>query len=232
MGQVIDPSPSARPEKGPNSAEDPSEKIFHERVHSDRLRTILANYEILEKRHKDALEPERLVEGDVEQEEKDVSKLLEKMVLASRDQGDGTCLIPVKYRESKMMREAKTPGGRLYAENGVSLQTVKRWVRNTLCHDLYHDVDMVNAHPTLLLQLLEKWDHGDHFPTLRRVVQHRQDLFRQGEQHGFRRDAVKKFIIKLMFGGSAIPKEAFEALPWLENLKKRVPSRGQARGEK
>ena len=158
MEQVIEPTPSAHPEKGPTPPADPSEKIiFKERVNLGHLRTILANYEILEKRHKEVSDvPERLVEGDVEQgKEKDVPKLLEKMLLASRDQGDGTCLIPVKYRESKKRREAKITGGRLYAENGVSLQTVKKWVRHTLCHDLYHDVDMVNAHPTLLLQLLE-----------------------------------------------------------------------------
>ena len=223
MEQVIEPTPSAHPEKGPTPPADPSEKIiFKERVNLGHLRTIIANYEILEKRHKEVSDvPERLVEGDVEQgKEKDVPKLLEKMLLASRDQGDGTCLIPVKYRESKKRREAKITGGRLYAENGVSLQTVKKWVRHTLCHDLYHDVDMVNAHPTLLLQLLEKEGYEDHFPTLRRVVQCRQDLFRQGEQHGFRNGEVKKFILKLMYGGNVTPKETLEALPWLEDLKK------------
>ena len=63
------------------------ENNIQRRVNLGHLRTIIANYEILEKRHKEVSDvPERLVEGDVEQgKEKDVPKLLEKMLLAGRD---------------------------------------------------------------------------------------------------------------------------------------------------
>jgi len=43
--------------------------------------------------------------------------------------------------------------GRLYANGGLSLQSIKRRIRHTVAGDLYDDVDMVNAHPTILAQL-------------------------------------------------------------------------------
>lgn len=195
---------------------DLAKKTFQERVHVDRLRIIQANYEKLHKLHGD--EPDNGVPDDEAPENHDALKTsLERMVLACVDQGDGTGLVPVTYLESRTRRDKKIPGGRLYAEKGVSLQSAKKWIRHTLCHDLYHDIDVVNAHPTLLLQLMEKWGHGGSFPMLKKVVHHRQDLFDEGKQHGFEPKDVKLFIIVLMYGGNP-PENAWETLPWLRDL--------------
>lgn len=46
--------------------------------------------------------------------------------------------------------------GRQFAREGRSLQSVAREIRHTVSGEYYHDIDMVNAHPTLLLQYCDK----------------------------------------------------------------------------
>jgi len=200
-----------------------AQKTFKERVHLDRLRIIYANYDHLESMYKKKSDTrcQKLENPDDNWQDYSIPHLLEAMILGCEEQQDGTCLYPVKYCESRLRSQNNIPGGRLYAKNGVSLQTIPKWVRHTLCHDLYHDIDVVNAHPTLLLQLLERWGRGHDFQTLYRVVYSRGDLFNEGKQHGFERDDVKLFIIQLMYGGSSmIPDVAWEQLPWLRDLQK------------
>jgi hypothetical protein len=50
--------------------------------------------------------------------------------------------------------------GRYYADKGLSMQSFPRRIRHTLAKTidgvvLYHDIDMVNAHPVLLSQICE-----------------------------------------------------------------------------
>jgi len=45
-----------------------------------------------------------------------------------------------------------TPNGRLFS-NGASLQNIWKMFRGILCNGLYIDIDMKNAHPTILLHL-------------------------------------------------------------------------------
>ena len=200
-----------------------AQKTFRERVHLDRLRKIYANHHHLESIHRKKSDTrcQNLQNTDDNRQDYRIPPLLEAMLLGCEEQQDGTCLYPVKYCESRLRSQNNIPGGRLYAKNGVSLQTIPKWIRHTLCHDLYHDIDVVNAHPTLLLQLLERWGHGNDFKTLYRVVHSRSDLFNEGKQYGFERDDVKLFIIQLMYGGSSkIPDVAWEQLPWLRDLQK------------
>ena len=56
----------------------------------------------------------------------------------------------VKYKASP------TGYGRVYAQKGLSLALLRKQVRGTLCNGVYVDWDMVNAHPTILLQLLRR----------------------------------------------------------------------------
>lgn len=45
--------------------------------------------------------------------------------------------------------------GRLYARGGLSLQSFKKGIRHYLADDIYWDVDMVNAHPVILLKICQ-----------------------------------------------------------------------------
>lgn len=56
--------------------------------------------------------------------------------------------ITVEYEPA----ENKPPGvGRLYAKGGVGLQFLPKRIRHTIAGKYYWDVDMKNAHPTILL---------------------------------------------------------------------------------
>jgi hypothetical protein len=87
-----------------------------------------------------------------------------------------------------------------------------------LCHEYYHDIDIVNAHPTLLLQLMERWGYGDSFVELRRLVNHREAIMQEAVSKGWQQENMKKGIIVLMYGGTLAIK-AFSDFPWLQNLR-------------
>lgn len=59
--------------------------------------------------------------------------------------------VTVNYFTSKNLSK-----GRLYAEEGLSYQSFWRQMRHTLAHDIYYDIDMVNAAPTMLEQYCKK----------------------------------------------------------------------------
>lgn len=71
---------------------------------------------------------------------------------------NGNC-VEVKYDFKKDM---KADGyARVYADKGLSLQMFERDIRGALAQDYYFDVDMKNAHPTILLKMCKdkNWGH-------------------------------------------------------------------------
>jgi Family of unknown function (DUF5906) len=60
---------------------------------------------------------------------------------------NGTIKVDYKYANGKK-------SGRLFAVHSCSLQNHKRIIRNTIAGDFYHDLDIVNCHPTILEKLL------------------------------------------------------------------------------
>ena len=54
--------------------------------------------------------------------------------------------VEVRYRQA-------APGGRWYAINGLSLQSMNRRLRHTICGSKYQDIDMVNAEPNIIQHL-------------------------------------------------------------------------------
>jgi hypothetical protein len=98
--------------------------------------------------------------------------------------------------------------GRWYAVGGRSLQGFSKRVRHTLSHDecgrcFYHDIDVRNCHPVLLLQLCER--HGfSGVSHLRRYVTEREECL-QGVMSscGVNRDAAKELFLRLLYGGKS-----------------------------
>jgi len=72
----------------------------------------------------------------------------------------------IKYKNLKeyknkgklVIYKQKNSYGRFMAVDGVSLQMFQKDVRKYLCNEFYEDVDIVNCHPVLLKQVLEKND--------------------------------------------------------------------------
>lgn len=80
---------------------------------------------------------------------------------------DGYSMVTYKYSHQK---------GRLYAEGALSIQGFSKSIRNILAKGLYHDIDMCNAHPTLLYQLCQK--KGWETPELRHYIEHRDNVLK------------------------------------------------------
>ena len=99
--------------------------------------------------------------------------------------------VDVRYRQAE-------PGGRWYADRGLSLQSMKRAVRHTIGADKYQDIDMVNAQPTMIQHLCRK--HELVCPRLDEYVTHRDALL---EALGCKsRDEAKAMYLTVMNGGS------------------------------
>lgn len=103
--------------------------------------------------------------------------------------------VPVNYFFSDM------GFGRLYAEGSLSLQNFKKEIRHALADDTYTDIDMVNAHPTLIAQYCKK--ENIECAWLDAYVANRDAwLKRVMEFHNFSRNDSKKLILKLCYLGN------------------------------
>lgn len=85
--------------------------------------------------------------------------------------------------------------GRIYGTKS-SLEMCQSEVRATLCGELYHDLDFVNAQPTLLTQFARF--HNIDTPFLEEYVRNRDSIL---EKISPIRSDAKDEIIKVMFGG-------------------------------
>lgn len=90
--------------------------------------------------------------------------------------------------------------GRVYAVNALSLQSFERDIRNALAQGIYWDIDMVNAHPTILLQACKK--NGWACTGLEYYVNNRdQVLIEIMEHYGCSSKDAKNLMIRMMFLG-------------------------------
>lgn len=93
--------------------------------------------------------------------------------------------VKVSYKQSNE--------GRYFAEGSLSLQSIKRQIRQTICHEYYDDIDMVNAHPVILLHLCKKYNIET--PVLKEYVDNRSSCLKRT---GLKRDEAKKLYLMIM----------------------------------
>lgn len=77
----------------------------------------------------------------------DLKKQYAKIIKYCKNQIKNNYCIKMNYKPS-----SNTPKGRLFSD-GASLQNIWKKFRGILCDGLYIDIDMKNAHPTILLYL-------------------------------------------------------------------------------
>lgn len=91
--------------------------------------------------------------------------------------------------------------GRLYAEHSLSLQNFKKEIRHTLASDTYIDIDMVNAHPVILMQYCKK--ENIECKILEDYVVNREQWLKDVMKfHDISRDKAKKLVLKLCYLGN------------------------------
>ena len=91
--------------------------------------------------------------------------------------------------------------GRLYGTKG-SFETLEKECRGTICKEYYHDIDIVNCHPVLLLQFA-KSKYGTDLPEVEKYVIHRESYLKNVmTENEVTRDEAKQAIISVLYGGS------------------------------
>ena len=91
--------------------------------------------------------------------------------------------------------------GRIYPNACESLGQMRRPIRHFLCKDTYYDIDIINAHPSILLNLCEAWEIP--CDNLRKYVEDRDTIVNIIKKKcGIEKDDAKQLFISIMNGGS------------------------------
>ena len=108
------------------------------------------------------------------------------------------CYFDTTYKLGKSVKMETI--GRYYPIKGGG-QGLSRDVRAALYGEFYHDVDIVNAQPTILAQYCDK--KGLKCEALTDYVQHRDERMKEAHEFmGGDRDEIKQKINQILFGGS------------------------------
>ena len=83
--------------------------------------------------------------------------------------------------------------GRLFVKGGIGLQSMKRCFRNTISHKFYNDIDMVNAHPVILLYICKK--NNLKAPQLEKYINDREKVL---ADTGLERTEAKKYYLTII----------------------------------
>ena len=91
--------------------------------------------------------------------------------------------------------------GRVNPDRACGLFSIRREVRQTLCKEYLIDIDIDNAHPSILLQICKKNEIDCEY--LEEYVNDRESIFKRLiKKYETDRDSVKKLFIQLMYYGS------------------------------
>ena len=111
---------------------------------------------------------------------------------AKRLLGSEQTAIVVRYFPAKGKQS-----GRYTAEGGQSIGMLSKWIRRELARGIYHDVDMANCHPRILIHKCEhEW--GIACPKLRYYVENRQQVLERINRHNVKK--AKNIMLQLMYG--------------------------------
>jgi len=112
-----------------------------------------------------------------------------------RKKGSIDGYLKVEYRLPKT-GVGKLGFGRCYGTKG-SLETLERECRGTMCHEFYDDVDVVNCHPVLLVQLAHR-NYGVDLTEVEKYCDNRNEYLARISSA---RDEAKQAIIKVFYNG-------------------------------
>ena len=101
----------------------------------------------------------------------------------------------ITYKLSKS-KAGQLGYGRLYGNKG-SLETLEKECRGTLCKDSYHDLDICNCHPVLLVQFA-KLKYNKDLIEVQKYVLSRDEYLSNVSNN---RDDAKQEIIRIFYGG-------------------------------
>lgn len=185
-----------------NSIIDDGEVVLEEEVDMNALRIIRDNFSEVYKRLGDEFWGINVVTQKYEEKDEKTALTIINELLHSKLKSK-----TVEYHYARRLKS-----GRRFAKN--SLQGLSRKIRHTIAKAIYYDIDIVNAHPTFLLELCKhlEFDH----PILGEYVNNRTQLLESwvGTDAGFimenkkrvkhilsTTDIAKKYFLKVINGG-------------------------------
>ena len=118
----------------------------------------------------------------------------------------------------------KSHYGRVYPKNSLSLSAMPREIRGTLAQEYYKDIDIVNAHPVILEQILDTLEIPHKY--LSQYINDRETILADiMNQYKVNRDAAKNLFIRIMYNGTfktwakEYNVEDTQASPFITNFK-------------
>jgi len=126
------------------------------------------------------------------------SKMIDSLYNRTKKRTNVRCESEITYRLS-----SKKPGqlgyGRYQGQTG-SMEALQKDIRGTLCIDDYVDVDVVNCHPVIIVQMAKNWFNMS-MPALLNYVENRDSLITvMSELCDFSREETKQLIISILYG--------------------------------
>ena len=115
----------------------------------------------------------------------------------------------------KMIQTNNT--GRYYACGGLSLGAMQKIFRHTIAFDNYNDLDIVNAHPVILLHLCKKFNFK--CENLEKYIIDRESVLRSIDKN---RDNAKQCIISLINNGLEIYNKLKKKTKYTRDLKDEI----------
>ena len=132
-----------------------------------------------------------------------------KSLYDNKLKGTLNCKTPVVYTLRGKMGELGY--GRYYGTKG-SLETLERNIRATLCAEYYDDIDIVNCHPVLMVQLSQRLLDTP-MPMLSHYVENRAKVLESiCSELCVKESDAKAIIIKLINGGALTKEEKKESV--------------------
>ena len=169
--------------------------ILTERYDTNKIKWILNNKKIARKQMRDKL---------FEKDKTDPFELLEEYFKKSPN---GIMKVNYEYFSHEKI-------GRLNAIQPVTMQTIPREFRHTLTRKRYDDLDMVNAHPTILNAICIKFNINHKF--LNQYIRNREEILEDlVDKNNFERKDIKTLILEILNGGYAYYESVKVKTPWL-----------------
>ena len=165
---------------------------------------------------RESLRPKALASWTIGKKTYDPLVILRDIRAKMKVGNDGIGRLDVHYKYA----DGAKSKGRQFATGARSLQSVCREIRHTLAHDLYHDIDMVNAHPTMLLQYCGM--RGYACDSLRHYIEHREECLDELMAMKISRDDAKKVVLALTNGGIHDFRKLPDLPEWLVAYKNQV----------
>lgn len=179
----------------------------HDLVNSMTVRKILAN------KKKFATEM-KICRGKKEDPIKEIEKLVQFFSGNIMSKDSPMASIPTLYKYTKGKKGTSRQN---IASGTVGLQTLTREIRQTICHEYYTDIDVVNSQPTIILNYCKK--AGYKCDNIQYYCDHRDDCIEQLMMDNDIDKATAKVEIISIINGGDIENSSIKTIqPWLKGF--------------